>query len=95
MFGHALNLLHDKAIRAWTLDELAKDVGLSCTSFASGSPRHPACNTCRNGDASWRHRGFRRVPPAFATISAAIGQGSEAAFIRAFKKTGGPPDGGA
>jgi AraC-like DNA-binding protein len=92
--GRALNLLHEQPMRAWTLEMLAKEVGVSRSSLAErftsfvGTPPMQylqkwrlqiAASKLSDGNAS------------IAEIGAQIGYESEAAFSRAFKKAVGLP----
>jgi len=87
--GKALSLMHAGPARNWTIEELAKDVGLSRSVLAErfadlvGMPpmqylakwrMQIASGLLSNGSAN------------IATVAAEIGYGSEAAFSRAFKK---------
>jgi len=87
--GRALTILHARATEAWTAEALARDVGMSRSSFAErftsivGQPpmqylaqwrMHLAAQTLREG-----HR-------SVAQIGASLGYESEAAFSRAFKR---------
>ncbi len=92
--GKALSLLHGDAARTWTIEELAKDVGLSRSVLAErfadlvGVPPMQYL-------AQWRMQiaaGLLGTGNAnIATVAAEIGYGSEAAFSRAFKKMVGVP----
>jgi AraC-like DNA-binding protein len=92
--GKALSLMHGGPARNWTIEELAKDVGLSRSVLAERfadlvgmPPMHYlakwrmqiASNLLSGGSAN------------IATVVAEIGYGSEAAFSRAFKKMVGVP----
>jgi AraC-like DNA-binding protein len=92
--GKALSLMHGGPARNWTIEELAKDVGLSRSVLAERfadlvgmPPMHYL--------AKWRMQiasGLLRGGSAnIATVAAKIGYGSEAAFSRAFKKVVGVP----
>lgn len=90
--GRALNLLHARPALDWTLDQLAKDVGLSRSSFAErftvivGVPPMQYLQKWRLQMAASRlSEGTSNV----AKIAAEVGYESEAAFSRAFKKTAG------
>ncbi len=87
--GRALSLMHDAPTQPWTLDQLAREAGLSRSSFAErftsyvGIPPMQylqkwrlqiAASRLRDGDAN------------IATIAADVGYESEAAFSRAFKR---------
>jgi AraC-like DNA-binding protein len=92
--GKALSLMHAKPARNWTIEDLAKDVGLSRSVLAErfadlvGMPpmqylakwrMQIASGLLSNGNAN------------MASVAAEIGYGSEAAFSRAFKKVVGVP----
>jgi AraC-like DNA-binding protein len=94
--GAALRLIHSRPAQAWTVDTLARDVGMSRSAFAErfaafvgAPPMHYltrwrlqlAANLLANGGAS------------VAWAAAAVGYESEAAFNRAFKKFVGVPPG--
>jgi len=87
--GRALSMLHARPNETWTAEALAREVGMSRSSFAErfssivGQPpmqylahwrMHLAAQTLREG-----HR-------SVAQIGAALGYDSEAAFSRAFKR---------
>jgi AraC-like DNA-binding protein len=92
--GRALSLMHGQPGRDWTLDQLAKDVGLSRSSFA-------ARFTALIGIAPIQYLQRWRLQMAasrlldgnamIATVAADAGYESEAAFSRAFKKMVGVP----
>jgi AraC-like DNA-binding protein len=92
--GRALNLLHGRPAAPWTLDALARDVGLSRSSLAERFARligHPPMQYL----AQWRMQlaaglladSGHRV----ARVAAEVGYDSEAAFSRAFHKLVGMP----
>ena len=92
--GRALSLLHERPTHAWTLDQLAKEVGVSRSSLAErftnfvGTPPMQYLQKWRLQIAASRLlEGVSNI----ATIAAEIGYESEAAFSRAFKKTAGAP----
>jgi AraC-like DNA-binding protein len=87
--GRALRLLHERVTHDWSLDELAKDAGLSRTVLAErfqhfvGVPpmrylarwrMQLACSLLSNGNLS------------LAEIATRVGYGSETALSRAFKR---------
>jgi AraC-like DNA-binding protein len=92
--GKTLSLMHGRPARDWTIEELAREVGLSRSVLAErfadlvGMP--PILYL-----AKWRMQiasGLLSSGNAnVATIAAEIGYGSEAAFSRAFKKMMGVP----
>jgi AraC-like DNA-binding protein len=92
--GKALSLLHGDPARNWTIEELAKEVGLSRSVLAERfaelvglPPMHYL--------AKWRMQIASGLlsngSVNMATVAAEIGYGSEAAFSRAFKKIVGVP----
>jgi AraC-like DNA-binding protein len=92
--GKSLSLMHAKPAHDWTIEELAKQVGLSRSVFAErftdlvGTPPLQYL-------AKWRMQialGILDGSNAnVATIAARVGYESEAAFSRAFKKIMGVP----
>ena len=92
--GKALSMMHASPSKNWTIEELARDVGLSrsvlaerFTDLVGLPPMHYL--------AKWRMQiaaGLLSGGNAnMATIAAEIGYGSEAAFSRAFKSVVGVP----
>jgi AraC-like DNA-binding protein len=92
--GQALTLLHAQPAKAWTLEDLSGEVGLSrsaladrFTGFVGEPPMHYL--------AKWRMQiasGMLSTGQAnIARIAADVGYDSEAAFSRAFKKIVGMP----
>jgi AraC-like DNA-binding protein len=94
--GRALSMLHARPNETWTAEALAREVGMSRSSFAErfssivGQPpmqylahwrMHLAAQTLREG-----HR-------SVAQIGASLGYDSEAAFSRAFKRQFGESPG--
>ena len=87
--GKALSLIHRSPARNWTIEELARDVGLSRSVLAERfadlvglPPMHYL--------AKWRMQIASELLSGgstnIATVAAETGYGSEAAFSRAFKK---------
>jgi AraC-like DNA-binding protein len=87
--GKALSLIHRSPARNWTIEELARDVGLSRSVLAERfadlvglPPMHYL--------AKWRMQIASELLTGgstnIATVAAETGYGSEAAFSRAFKK---------
>jgi len=92
--GKALSLMHGKPAHDWTIEELAKDVGLSrsvlaerFTDLVGMPPMHYLAKWRMQIAAGLLSGGNTNM----ATIAAEIGYGSEAAFSRAFKKSVGVP----
>ena len=92
--GKALSLMHAKPARNWTIEELAKDVGLSRSVLAErfadlvGMPPMYYLAKWRMQIASGLLSGG---DTNIAGVAAEVGYGSEAAFSRAFKKMVGIP----
>lgn len=91
--GKALSLLHGAPSRNWTIEDLAKDAGLSRSVLAErfaelvGMPPMQYL-------AKWRMQiaaGLLGGGANIAAVAAETGYGSEAAFSRAFKKVVGVP----
>ena len=92
--GRALALLHQDPGYAWTVDELAKQVGLSRSALAErfgeliGQPPMQYLTQWRLSVAAQELLSSKR---ALAQIAQAVGYESEAAFNRAFKRAFGVP----
>jgi AraC family transcriptional regulator, alkane utilization regulator len=93
--GKALRLLHTNPVRHWTVDELAREVGLSRSVLAQRFTELVG-ETPMRYLADWRmqlakqmmREGVRNIQE----VAARAGYDSEAAFNRAFKRaTGSPP----
>jgi AraC-like DNA-binding protein len=94
--GRALSTLHRSPARAWTLESLARDVGLSrsalaerFTQFVGAPPMHYLTNWRMQLAATHLMSGMDSV----ASVAERVGYESEAAFSRAFKKAVGVPPG--
>jgi len=92
--GKALSLLHGHPAQPWTLEALARDVGVSRSVLAERfaelvgmPPMHYLANWRMQIAAGLLSGGTTNI----ATIAAETGYGSEAAFSRAFKKMVGLP----
>jgi len=92
--GKAMSLLHSNPARNWTIEDLAREVGLSRSVLAErfadlvGMPPMHYLASWRMQIASGMLSGGNAN---IATVAAEIGYGSEAAFSRAFKKVVGVP----
>ena len=92
--GRALALLHQEPAYAWTVDELAKQVGLSRSALADrfvellGQPPMQYLTRWRLSLAAQQLLSGGR---ALAQIAEGVGYDSEAAFNRAFKREFGVP----
>jgi AraC family transcriptional regulator, alkane utilization regulator len=92
--GRALSLLHARPAEAWTVDNLARGVGMSRSALAHrfadlvGSPPMQYL-------AHWRlqlaAQELRRAGAPLAQVAEQVGYESEAAFNRAFKREFGTP----
>ncbi|HEX2502066.1 MAG TPA: AraC family transcriptional regulator [Methylomirabilota bacterium] len=96
MVGRALALLHSRPAQPWTLESLARDVGLSRSVLAERFAHlvgHPPMGYLTR----WRMQvAARLLADGLAKVSAVareIGYDSEAAFSRAFKRAAGMPPG--
>lgn len=94
--GKALQQLHEQPERDWSVDDLARDIGLSRSAlhdrfmkFLGQAPMQYLAN--------WRiqlgARLLRESNRTVATIALDVGYESEAAFARAFKRVVGVPPG--
>ena len=93
--GTALRLIHGRPTEPWTLDQLAKEVGLSRTAFASRFTEFVEVPPMQYV-ARWRLQLAARLIEqgvSLANACAEVGYESEAAFNRAFKKYVGVPPG--
>ncbi|MET0606342.1 MAG: AraC family transcriptional regulator [Beijerinckiaceae bacterium] len=94
--GHVLGLLHARPAHPWTIDELAREAGMSRSSLAErfvhfvGQPPMQYLTQWRMQMASDM---LGRGSDSVGRIAAAVGYDSEAAFNRAFKKIVGTPPG--
>lgn len=90
----ALALVHANPSRAWTVDELSGQVGLSRSALASRFIRHFG-EPPQQYLARWRLAlaadALLATPDSAAQIATNIGYESEAAFSRAFKRVYGLP----
>jgi AraC-like DNA-binding protein len=92
--GRALTLLHSKPAHPWTLEELAREVGLSRSSlaerfahFVGEPPMHYLTRWRMQMAATLLSGGSASV----GAIAEEVGYASEAAFNRSFKKLVGAP----
>ena len=90
--GRALGLLHERAAHAWTLDELASDVGMSRSAFADRFTRlvgEPPIQYLTRWRMQLAARLLRDGTSKVSAVALEVGYDSEAAFSRAFKKIAG------
>jgi AraC-like DNA-binding protein len=94
--GKALRLIHAQPSSDWTLDALAREIGLSRSVFAARFAHYVGASPM-NYLGRWRMQLAARrleVPGvSVAQAGAEVGYESEAAFSRAFKKYVGAPPG--
>jgi len=92
--GRALSALHRNPARAWTIESLARHVGLSRSALAErfsqfvGQPPMQYLTSWRIQLAASQ---LRSGVDSVAVIANRVGYDSEAAFSRAFKKAVGTP----
>lgn len=92
--GKSLALLHSRVHHAWTISELAREVGLSRSTLVERFSRYlsepPMAYL-----TGWRLRlaaqALTTTPRGIAEIASDVGYESEAAFNRAFKRAFGSP----
>lgn len=92
--GKALSLVHAEPERAWSVDELAHEVGLSRSALHDRFTRfvgHAPMQYLANWRIQLGARVLRETSRNVATIALEVGYDSEAAFSRAFKRMVGVP----
>ena len=91
----ALRLMHGEPSRAWRLSELAKQVGMSRTSFAlrfKANAGVAPLTYLQNLRVSLAERGLREGAMLVSELAESLGYASDSAFSNAFKrKTGMAP----
>jgi AraC-like DNA-binding protein len=94
--GNALRLIHSRPVEDWTIDRLARQVGLSRSAFADRFTHYVEISPMQYV-ARWRlqlaGRLLERHEVSIAQAAAEVGYESQAAFNRAFKKFVGVPPG--
>lgn len=94
--GRALTALHREPARAWTLEQLAHEVGLSRSALAERFTQYvgqPPVQYLTNWRMQLAANDLLTGAFGVAEIAARVGYESEAAFSRAFKKMVGTPPG--
>lgn len=94
--GAALKLMHGRPAESWTLDSLAREVGMSRSVFAERFAeimREPAMHYLSNWRLQLAASLLERRNLSISQAAAEVGYESEAAFNRAFKKQVGMPPG--
>lgn len=94
--GAALTLMHGRPAETWTLERIAREVGMSRSVFADRFA-HFMQDSPMQYLTRWRMqlatRLLERPGAGVAQVAAEVGYESEAAFNRAFKKCLGTPPG--
>jgi AraC-like DNA-binding protein len=94
--GAALSLMHGRPADAWTLDSLAREVGVSHSVFADRFTHimgSPAMHYLSNWRLQLAAHLLEEQRLSIAQAAAQVSYESEAAFNRAFKKLVGIPPG--
>ena len=92
--GRALGALHRDPARAWTIESLARNVGLSRSALAERFPQfvgQPPMQYLMNWRMQLAANHLLSGTENVAVIANRVGYESEAAFSRAFKKAVGAP----
>jgi AraC-like DNA-binding protein len=96
VIGQALAALHKESAHPWTIENLARRVGLSRTRLADRF-QHFLGESPMAYLAQWRLKLGAQIlqstGDSVAAVAAAVGYGSEAAFNRAFKREFACPPG--
>jgi len=94
--GAALRLIHGRSAEPWTLDQLAREIGVSRSVLAGRFSAHMEISPMQYL-SRWRMqlavRQLENPRVSIAQAGADVGYESEAAFNRAFKKVVGVPPG--
>ncbi|MCM3869621.1 MAG: AraC family transcriptional regulator [Pyrinomonadaceae bacterium] len=88
----ALRLIHREPARAWRLDELAKEVGMSRTSFAlrfKSIVGVAPLTYLMNLRMQFAEQGLREGSMSVSELGLSLGYATESAFSNAFKRTTG------
>lgn len=94
--GRALHLMHGRPAERWTIDALAREVGLSRSAFAERFTElmgAPPMHYLGNWRLQLAAQLLEQNGMSIAQAAAEVGYESEAAFNRAFKKQVGVPPG--
>ena len=92
--ARALALMHARPAHPWTVEDLARQVGMSRSALAQRFTELLACrrcNTSRSGACSSPRSSFALTDRSLASVAEDVGYESEAAFNRAFKREFGVP----
>lgn len=94
--GRALASMHREPAREWTVEALAKEVGMSRSAFSARFTTlvgEPAMRYLTQWRMSLARTLLREKPQPLAALAGQVGYQSEAAFCRAFKRAFGMPPG--
>lgn len=92
--GKALELMHERPDQAWSVDDLAREVGLSRSALSERFVQYlgqPPMQYLANWRIQLGTRMLRESNRNVATIALDVGYDSEAAFSRAFRRMVGMP----
>ncbi len=92
--GQALAVMHERPDRAWTVDDLGREIGLSRSALHQRFVQYlglPPMQYLANWRIQLGARLLRDSHSTVATIALEVGYDSEAAFSRAFKRLVGMP----
>jgi len=92
--GKALEFMHEQPTKDWTVDDLARGVGLSRSALHERFMQylgHPPMQYLANWRIQLGAKMLRESNRTVATIALEVGYESEAAFSRAFKRLVGMP----
>ena len=94
--GKSLGLLHGRIAHAWTIENLADEVGISRSALVKRFTRYlaePPMTYLTRWRLQVAARSLEKTARGVAEIAAEVGYESEAAFNRAFKREFGQPPG--
>ena len=94
--GKSLGLMHSRIAYAWTIADLAEEVGISRSALVERFTRYlsePPMTYLTRWRLQLAARSLEKTSRGVAEIAADIGYESEAAFNRAFKREFGQPPG--
>lgn len=92
--GKAIRLMHERPDHAWTVEDLARAVGLSRSALHERFVQymgHPPMHYLANWRIQLGSQLLRETNDTVATVAAEVGYDSEASFSRAFRRLVGQP----
>ena len=96
LVGRSLALLHGRVAHAWTIEDLAGEVGISRSSLVDRFSRYlgePPMTYLTRWRLQLAAESLQKTSRGIADIAADVGYQSEAAFSRAFSREFGQPPG--